>query len=78
MSYLQYLALTMGLRWLLGYIKSTGSGRTLKEEEAKPRVEFTFQFQALIFMLIINFVSYKLLCYGLPPFVKMIKEVIGG
>ncbi|MGL4452687.1 MAG: hypothetical protein ACRCTZ_16085 [Sarcina sp.] len=76
MSYLQYLSLTMGTRWLIGYIKSDTSARSAKDECKKEMVEFKYTMVVNIILLFMNYVSYKLLACGLPPFIKMIREMI--
>ena len=74
MTYLQYLSLTMGLRWLLGYIKSNTTNRQVKEELKKDSVEFRYAVLTNLLLLFMNYVSYKLLCYGLPSFMELIKK----
>lgn len=76
MTYLQYLSLTMGLRWLLGYIKSSATNRQVKEELKKESVEFRYVVLTNLLLLFMNYVSYKLLCYGLPSLVELIKTTL--
>ena len=77
MTYLQYLSLTMGLRWLLGYIKSNTTNRQVKEELKKETVELKYTVLTNLLLLFMNYVSYKLLCYGLPSLVELIKKTLG-
>lgn len=76
MNYLQYLGLTMGFRWLLGYIKSNATNRQVKEEWQKDSVEFRYVVLKNLILLFTNYVSYKLLCYGLPSLVELIKKTL--
>lgn len=76
MTYLQYLSLTMGVRWLVGYIKSNDSARKVKEECKKESVEFRYTILTNLLLLFMNYVSYKLLGYGLPSLVELIKKTL--
>lgn len=76
MTYLHYLSLTMGVRWLVGYIKSNATNRQVKEEFKKESVEFRYIILTNLLLLFMNYVSYKLLCYGLPSFVDLIKKTL--
>ncbi|MGL5458966.1 MAG: hypothetical protein ACRDBY_05075 [Cetobacterium sp.] len=76
MTYLQYLSLTMGLRWLIGYIKSSISARKVKEQCNMKSVETKYIMTDNFLLLFMNYVSYKLLCYGLPSLVELIKKTL--
>lgn len=80
MNYLQFLALTLGLRWLIGYIFDCTTPRIVAEysKAKKKDVEFRYRLALWIVRIAINYCSYRLLKYSLPILIKVTIEMIRG